>query len=155
MTKGGAKRILATRGSAAPQNDVTRRDARIDMRGLGKHASAFEQQTQLPRCPSARALFFIDDNSVQQSLPANLFHKRMIEPTHRDAEMLPKHGSPRAKFLVDQDLQGRHRYRAAKGVSDFNPDQRERIRELLVERVPSIRAAVFTGLNHMHDILVR
>jgi hypothetical protein len=87
------------------------------MSGFSEYASALEEQTQLPRRSPASAHLLVDDNSIEQTPPSNFSDKRMIECANRCAEMLPEDRSPRAKLLVDQHLECRHRNSASKGIS--------------------------------------
>lgn len=47
----------------------------VDVSWLSQHASALQQQTELPRSPSSRALLLINDDSIQQASSPDALHQ--------------------------------------------------------------------------------
>jgi hypothetical protein len=51
-------------------------DLHVDVRRLGQHTSALQEQTQVPRGPPSGAPALIDHNSIKQTPPAHELDKR-------------------------------------------------------------------------------
>ena len=72
MTSGGAKRTLkkrkAKKDDQKSQQEIKIKQKKghkhINVRRLRQNTSAFQQQTELPCCPSFNTLFFIDNHRV-------------------------------------------------------------------------------------------
>lgn len=71
------------------------------MRRLREHTAALQQQAKLPGRPPEHALFFVDNDGVEQPAPADKFDERRADRADAFAELLPQHLSPMCEIFFD------------------------------------------------------
>ena len=107
----------------------------MDMCRLRQQSTTLQQEAELPRRPPLNALRFIHDYRIQQATSSDSLHKGALEVANGGAELLPEVLSTLGKLLVNKDIQGCHRDSATEGV-------------------PTVSAAMLTGLDAEHHVAV-
>ena len=127
------------------------RHSHINVRRLRKHAAALQEQAELPRGPSPSTALFVDDDCIQQTPAADLFHERRFQCCNLATEHLTERFSTLAQLLVDENMERCHGHCTSEGIAACRRGQRG-VGGGGKEGLPAISTTVFTWTNAVHDI---